>query len=149
MTDSSTAQDFPNFDENTNKTVTTKGNRNFINHLYPNDSLTVCDGFINEVRPHAKGDRTMYFVNVGLFQGSVQDGDNYKGDIVNCAVLAGATLGKWLSGLAGVEDPLKGVRLRMEFRNLKFLPKLHEGKAYVDSRGILETVQIGRLVKNY
>ena len=147
MASTNATQDFPDLDENTNQTGGKKG-KPFINQLYPNDSLTVCDGFINEVRRHTKDDRTMYFVSVGLFQGSVQDGDDYKGDITNCDVLAGPTLEKWLATMAGVEDPLKGIRLRMEFRNLKFLPKLHEGKAYVDSRGILETVQIGRLIKH-
>lgn len=141
------AQDFPDFDQNANQAGTQKA-KPFINQLYPNDSLTVCNGFINEVRAHTKGDRTMYFVSVGLFQGSIQEGDDYKGDITNCDVLAGSTLEKWLAGLAGIENPLKGIRMRMEFRNLKFLPKLHDGKAYVDSRGILETVQFGHLAKN-
>ena len=146
MIDNTDAQDFPDL-PNTEKTEANK-NKVFINQLYPNDSLTVSDGFINEVRTHTKDSRTMYFVSVGIFQGSILEGAEYKGDITNFDVLAGPTLEKWLSNMVGSENPLKGVRLTMEFRNLKFLPKLHDGKAYVDSRGILETIKIGKLIKN-
>ena len=40
----------------------------------------------------------------------------------------------------------KGIGLFMKFHNLKFLPKLHDRKTYVDSRGILEKVEFGLLI---
>jgi len=147
MTNTNNAQDFPDFDNTNNESDKVKGKRPFINQLFQTDSLTVANGFINGIRSHVKGDRTLYFVSVGLLQGSVQDGDNYKGDITNCDVLAGSTLDKWLSGLVDIDNPLKGIRVSMEIRNLKFLPKLHDGKAYVDTRGILETVKFGYISK--
>jgi hypothetical protein len=138
--------DFPELPDS-NQTSSKKGSGSFINQLKPNDSLTVANGFINGVRKHVKGDRTLYFVSVGIFQGSTLVGDDYKGNITNFDVLAGSTLERWMSSLADVENPLKGVRFRLEFRNLKFIPRIHEGKAFVDSFGILETVQVGYLIK--
>lgn len=139
--------DFPEMDEPANPSTGTKKDRPFVNQLFPNDSITECNGFINEVRSHEKEGRVMYFVSVGLFQGSQQEGDGYKGILTNCDLLAGPTLEKWLATIANTKDPLKGIRFKFEIRNLMFKPKLYEGKAVLDSRGILETVQIGRLIR--
>ena len=40
----------------------------------------------------------------------------------------------------------KGIGLFMKFHNLEFLPKLHDRKTYVDSRGILEKVEFSFLI---
>lgn len=128
--------DFPSFEDK----------KPFLNTLFVNDSLTTCDGFVNGIREYVKNDKVMYFFSVGLIIGSVQNetGD-YKGEIINCDLLAGATLQKWSAAFANNAEILKGVRFTLEIRNLKFIPKIHDNKSFMDSKGILETIKVGKL----
>ena len=67
-----------------------KNRKEFQNTLFPNDSVTMCSGFINELRFHQKSpaDEGMYFVRVGLIQGSKQnDKQDLVEDITNCDLL--------------------------------------------------------------
>lgn len=74
--------------------------KGFKNPLFPNDSVTTCSGFINEIRSHQKGDDVLYFVRVGLIQGSRKnDHDDWQGDITNCDLLVGSTLRKWAESM--------------------------------------------------
>lgn len=121
--------------------------RGFNNPLYPNDSVTTCNGFINDIRTHEKEGRTMYFMRVGMITGSKlkEDSSGYIGDITNCDLLVGDTLKKWVQGLLRSNDSYDGVIMRFTIRNLKFTPDIYEGKPVLKSRGVLEAVSIGHL----
>jgi len=124
-----------------------KGSRKgYQNEIFSNDSLTTCDGFMNEVKSHTKGEETMYFARVGLLMGSKKnDQGEWVGDIVNCDLLVGSTLRKWAEYTAPIDKPFRGVRMKFKIRNLKFSPGIHEGKPVLNSRGVLETVTFGHL----
>lgn len=87
-----------------------------------------------------------YFVRVGLIQGSRKnEQDEWEGDITNCDLLVGATLRKWAEAMMSFKDHLAGVRMSFTIRNLKFSAGLYEGKAVLNSRGVLESITIGHL----
>lgn len=120
--------------------------RGYQNTIFPNDSVTHCSGFINEIRSHVSGEKTHYFVRVGIIQGSSQGEEGrWEGDITNCDLLVGSTLRKWVESMIGVQNPMKGVRLRFVIRNLRFIPGIHEGKPVLNNRGILETISVGHI----
>lgn len=119
--------------------------RGYKNEIFANDSLTICSGFVSAVKPHVKGEDTLYFARVGLIQGSKQEEGAWVGDITNCDLLVGSTLKKWAEEVAGVEDLFKGVRMTFRIRNLKFTAGIYEGKPVLNSRGILEMVTFGHL----
>ena len=139
--------DFPEVGENPLAEQPKRDDRKgFKNPLFPNDSVTTCSGFINEIRSHQKGDDVLYFVRVGLIQGSRKnDHDDWQGDITNCDLLVGSTLRKWAESMKKFKDPFAGIRVGFVIRNLKFTPGLYEGKPVLDSRGVLETISIGHL----
>lgn len=123
-----------------------KDRKGFQNALYPSDSLTQCSGFINEIKEVTKGDKTMYFARVGLIVGSEKnENDEYQGNIVNADLYVGSTLQKWAETLSKVTEPLKGIRLRVEIRNLAYTAGIHNDKPVLNSRGILETVKFGHI----
>lgn len=117
----------------------------FSNQLYPNDSLTVGLGFINDVSEYlAPGAaEPMYFFRVGMMQGSVQSEAGWVGDISNYDLIAGATLRKFAKSLKNHPDLMKGVRVTMEVRNLKSFAEIYEGAAVLRTRGVLESMKIG------
>lgn len=119
--------------------------KGFTNPVFPNDSVTVCPGFLNAVKAVEKNSRTLYFVRVGIIHGSKQEEDGYVGDITNCDLLVGDTLGKWVQGLLRSNDSYDGVRMRFTIRNLRFTADIYDGKPVLRSRGILESVAIGHL----
>jgi len=120
--------------------------KGFQNTVFPNDSVTTCSGFINEIRSHQKGDEMLYFVRAGLIQGSRKnDRGDWEGDITNCDLLVGSTLKKWAGVMMQFKDPFAGIRVTFVIRNLKFMPGLHEGKPVLNSRGVLEVINIGHL----
>ena len=136
--------DFPDVN---GKPVETKTKRGYQNEIYANDSITYCDGFINEVKSHHKGDETLYFARVGILAGSKRDEakGEWVGDIVNCDLLIGSTLKKWAEYVEPIKEPFRGVRMKFQIRNLKFMAGIYEGKPVLNSRGILETVTFGHL----
>lgn len=118
----------------------------FTNVLHPNDSLTTCGGFINEIRPKDISGKRFYFVRVGIVQGSRQGTDNnWIGDITNCDLLVGMTLKKWVESVINLKDPLPGIKVSMAIRNLKFIPEIYDSKPVLKTRGILEKITIGYL----
>lgn len=123
--------------------------RGFNNPVFPNDSLTTCSGFINEVRSHIKNDDTLYFVRVGLIQGSRKnERDEWEGDFTNCDLLVGPTLKKWAEQMMQFKELFTGIRVNFVIRNLKFTPGIYEGKPVLNSRGILEVIEIGHIDRN-
>jgi len=139
--------DFPEVNGGSLAGDTPKSDRKtFQNTVYPNDSVTTCSGFINEIRAHDKGDDVLYFVRAGLIQGSRQkESGDWEGDITNCDLLVGSTLKKWAESMLQYDAPFVGIRVRFVVRNLKFTPGLYEGKPVLNSRGILETITLGQL----
>lgn len=69
----------------------------------------------------------------------------WVGDIVNCDLLIGSTLRKWAEFSEQIKEPFRGVRMKFQIRNLKFMASIHEGKPVLNSRGILETVTFGHI----
>ena len=125
-----------------------KNRKGFQNTLFLNDSVTMCSGFINELRFHQKSpaDEGMYFVRVGLIQGSKQnDKQDWVGDITNCDLLIGSTLKSWAKAMYPCKKNLEGIRFQFTIRNLKFMPDLYEGKPVLKSRGVLEVLTVGHV----
>ncbi|WP_018694197.1 hypothetical protein [Algicola sagamiensis] len=143
--------DFPDFNEQENPQSSTenkKEKKHFINQLQYSDSLLQCEGFINGINEAKKDGRSLFFAKVGLIQGRIPDGDDrYKFRITNCDLLIGKTLEKWAAEFLAHADLLNGLVMRFEIRNLTFEPVLHDGKAYLNNKGVLETVQFGSLKK--
>ena len=130
-------------DENQSKKTDRKG---FQNPLYPNDSVTTCSGFLNEIRSHEKDGDTLYFVRVGLIQGSRRNGSgDWEGDITNCDLLVGSTLKKWARAMKPLKEPYAGIRMTFTIRNLKFSLGEYDDKPVINSRGVLETITFGHL----
>ncbi|OZC34600.1 hypothetical protein B9Q17_10055 [Marinobacter vinifirmus] len=120
--------------------------KGFQNPVFPNDSVTTCSGFINEIRSHAKDSDTLFFVRAGLIQGARRnDRGEWEGDITNCDLLVGSTLRKWAESMKQFKDPFSGIRVTFVIRNLKFTPGIYEGKPVLSSRGVLEAITIGHL----
>ena len=120
--------------------------KGFQNPLFPNDSVTTCSGFINEIRSHVKDSDTLFFVRAGLIQGSRRnERGEWEGDITNCDLLVGSTLKKWAEAMKQLKDPFAGIRVGFVIRNLKFIPAIYEGKPVLNSRGVLEAITIGHL----
>jgi hypothetical protein len=119
--------------------------KQFQNTLFPNDSVTTCSGFINEIRSHVKDGDTLYFVRMGLIQGSRKIEAGWEGDITNCDLLVGSTLRKWAEAMLPFKSAYAGIRVNCVIRNLKFTAGLYEGKPVLDSRGVLECITFGHL----
>lgn len=120
--------------------------KGFQNPVFPNDAITTCSGFINEIRSHQKGEDTFYFVRAGLIVGSRQnEAQEWEGDFLNCDLLVGSTMKKWAESMIGVGSMLSGIRVNLTIRNLKFTPGLYEGKPILNSKGVLEVMQIGHI----
>ena len=148
MNNSYSAQnDFPEVGSQPEADSAKKDDRKgFQNALFPNDSVTTCSGFINEIRSHVKDGDTLFFLRVGLIQGSRKNGnDNWEGDITNCDLLVGSTLKKWAEKMESSKDAFIGLRVSFVIRNLKFAAGIHDGKPILNSRGILEVITIGHL----
>ncbi len=145
-------QEFPVLDEEQGTQGSDVGNgqhdgpKPYLNRVFPNDAITRCDGFINDLKSHTKDDETFFFVRVGLIQGSTLSNDQkWRGDITNCDLLVGSTLKKWAEKMGSVGDALEGIRVNFTIKNLKYIPELYEGNPVLRSRGILEKVSFGRL----
>jgi hypothetical protein len=121
--------------------------KSFQNEVFANDSIMTCSGFISDIQSYQKtpSSEPMYFVRVGLIQGSKLVNGEWVGDITNCDLLAGVTLTKWAAKMAQLKNPLVGIRCRFVVKNLKFVPELYEGKPVLKSRGILEQVSFGHI----
>lgn len=124
-----------------------RSRKGYQNEVYANDSITHCGGFISDIRMYQQpgSSEPMYFVRVGLIQGSKKQGDEWVGDITNCDLLAGVTLKKWAAAFADTKNPFAGLRCRFVVKNLKFVPELYEGKPVLKSRGTLEQVTFGHI----
>lgn len=133
--------------ENKGNSADQKNNRKgYQNTLFPNDSITEASGFINEVRCHEKDGEKLFFVRVGLIQGSRKnDEGNWEGDIANVDLLIGSTLKKWAETMIEFNATLSGLKIRFVIRNLKFSAGMYENKPVLNSRGILEEFTIGHL----
>lgn len=133
----------PEISEQQHKKDDRKG---FQNPLFPNDSVTTCSGFINEIRSHVKDGDTLFFIRVGLIQGARKnERGEWVGDITNCDLLVGSTLRKWAESMKQFTDSFIGIKVTFVIRNLKFTPGIYEGRAVLNSRGVLETISIGYL----
>lgn len=147
------ADDFPGISDTSLKDEDSigsekKNRKGFQNQLFLNDSVTMCSGFINELRFHQKDpdDEGLYFVRVGLIQGSkLNDKQDWVGDITNCDLLIGSTLKAWAKAMHPCKKNLEGIRFQFTVRNLKFIPELYEGKAVLKSRGVLEVISVGHV----
>lgn len=111
------------------------------NVIRENDSMTICPGFINQVR---KVDEN-YFIKAGLIIGSVMSSDGWRGDITNVELRLGHTLKKWAEAFGQIGNKASGVRVTFKIRNLKFSAKLKDDKPMLESRGIIETITFGHL----
>lgn len=117
------------------------------NTLNSFDSLTTGNGYISEVRQHGE----YIFVNVGLMTGRIKNNESgeYKTHFQNVDLLCGATAAKTFKLLVGKYNKEDGGFLfgKVQIRNLVHLISEpdEQGKTYLNSKGILETFQIGRL----
>jgi len=121
---------------------------NFTNQIFQNDSLTRCSGFINAIKKYQKNNETIYFVRVGLLQGSKKEKDgSWSGDITNCELIAGKTIKHLFKNFELHEEMviemIQGVRCHFEIRNLKYSAIQKDGKAFLNAKGIIESVKFG------
>lgn len=120
--------------------------KGFQNPLYPNDSVTTCSGFINEIRSYDKNGDTLFFVRAGLIDGSRKnDNGEWVGDITNCDLLVGSTLKKWAESMKPHKEAITGIRMNFVIRNRKGVAEIYEGKPILKTKGVLEVVTIGHL----
>lgn len=124
----------------------------FTNALRQTDSVLRATGYINEVRSYTApgSDSVLYFARVGLVSGrrrvdgSPDDDAQFENIFQNAEFLIGKTLRYWAESVAGMQfNPFEKVRCSMTIRNPTFTPGIHDGKAVLDSRGILEVVEFG------
>lgn len=52
---------------------------------------------------------------------------------------------KWAEAMSKFTDPLVGVKMNFEVRNLVFTPGIYNDKPVMETRGLLETVKFGHL----
>lgn len=121
--------------------------RNFIRNT---DAVTQGSGYINEVRPYQKdSENTLWFVRLGLIVGTVQDTsgepDARKPEFQNCDLLVGSTLRRWAEAMHASNADISRLRCRFKIRNLRFISDIYEGQPVLNSKGILETIEIGYL----
>lgn len=118
----------------------------FTNTIKHNDAITVCDGFVHECKEYNNGDSMLYFLRVGLLNGSQKDKDDVWTDrIVNCDLLAGPTITKWCSHIVSTDSTPTKMRLRFTIKNLRFFPEIYNEKPVLRSKGTLETIEIGHI----
>jgi hypothetical protein len=121
--------------------------RNFIRNT---DALTEASGYINEIRPYQKDEETtLWFVRIGMIVGTVPDESKGEGarkpEFQNCDLLVGSTLRYWAETMKAANVDISRLRCRFKIRNLRFIADTHEGQPVLNSRGILETIEIGYL----
>lgn len=114
----------------------------------PNDAVTHCSGFINDVRVNMKDpENPLYFIRCGLITGSEKDENNeWQGKIQNVDLLCGHSVISFAGVIARNSDIFKGIRFSFSIRNLFFDPVIVEGKPFLNTRGILEAVSVGKLL---
>lgn len=139
----------PDFDEKTSRQQTNEPRRQSSNDLYRTDALTTAMAFINSIRIHRDGDRENVFVSLSMMVGRERDPQN-PDDFVPVYefvdVLAGRTIAKSLKLLQGEYSRETGKLFgRVEIRNLRWKADVKDDKVYMNSRGILETFQMGYL----
>lgn len=122
----------------------------FVNRLFSTDSLTTGHAYLNSVRLHKREDREFLFVSLGLQTGSraAADGEGYEPVYTNVDVLAGPTIERSMRLLVGDYSKDSGKLFgRVQIRNLTFQPEAAQDsdRIYLNSRGILETLQLGTL----
>lgn len=113
-----------------------------------NRQIQTFTGFINELKPLKKDDKTLYFARLGLVSGREEDGQGgYRNFIQNAELLLSASLEKWAAlmldngGLPAGYDKLIH---HFEVSALQFRPVVVEGKPYLNSRGFLESIRLGQ-----
>lgn len=123
----------------------------FANRLFSTDSLTEGHAYINSIRVvPGQNDRELVFVSLGLQSGSVPaaDGEGYEPVYQNVDVLCGVGLERSLKMLAGEYTKDTGKLYgRVQIRNLVFRaePSERDERIFLNTRGILETLQFGSL----
>lgn len=124
------------------------GPYSFSPKINPNDSITRCSGFINEVKVNNKDpNKPLYFIRCGLITGSVKDEeDKWQGKMQNVDLLCGRSLVLFAGVIARNSDVFKGVKFSFCIRNLFFEPVIVEDKPYLNTRGILEAVSVGKVL---
>lgn len=119
----------------------------FSNRIRRGETLTSGWGYINEIREHTKGDKTLLFVSIGL-QSGWRDGGGDQPEPVyqNIELLVGSTLVKTLSLFKGeyTKDTGKPYGY-VQIRNLVFSATAGEEKIFLNTRGVLETITFGQL----
>lgn len=122
----------------------------FQNRLYSTDSLTTGHAYLNSVRPYDKDGRQLIFVSLGLQTGSkaAADGEGFEPVYTNVDLLAGPTIERSMRLLIGDYSKDSGKLFgKVQIRNLTFQPEAAQDsdRIYLNSRGILETFQLGSL----
>lgn len=119
----------------------------FINRIRRGETLTTGWGYINEIREHRKGDKTLFFVSIGLQSGWQDTGGEQPEPVYqNIELLVGSTLVKSLSLLKGVYTKETGKPYGfVQIRNLVFSATAGDDKIFLNTRGVLETITFGHL----
>lgn len=122
----------------------------FSNRLFASDCLTEGHAYINSIRVHKGEERERVFVSLGLQCGSkaAADGEGYEPVYQNVDVLAGPTIEHSLRLLEGEYSKDTGKLFgKVQIRNLTFQAKPDDKSdaIYLNTRGILETLQLGAL----
>lgn len=122
----------------------------FANQLFATDCLTTGHAYVNSIRIHKTEDRELVFVSLGLQSGSkaAADGNGYEPVYQNVDVLAGLSLERSLRLLEGDYTRDTGKLFgKVQIRNLTFqaAPAQNSDAIYLNTRGILETLQLGAL----
>lgn len=136
--------DFPevvvNYEADTNTTYKNKGE--YKNTLGNNDSVTQCDGFINQVREVSGS----FYVKAGLiFGSSVGSGQDNRANITNVELRVGPTLKLWARCYDHSNKENARIRLSFTIRNLRFGIKNKENRSFLESRGTVETIKYGHI----
>lgn len=139
----------PDFDEKTNRQQGAEPRRQSSNELFRTDSLTTALAFINSVRVHRDGERENVFVSLSMMVGRERDPQNpdeFVPVYEFVDVLAGRTIAKSLKILQGEYNRETGKLFgHVQIRNLRWKTEVKDEKVYMNSRGILETFQMGHL----
>lgn len=119
----------------------------FTNKIRRGETLTSGWAYLNEVRSHQKGDKTLWFASLGL-QCGWQDSGGDKPEPVyqNIELLVGSSLVKTLSLLEGEYTKETGKPYgQVQIRNLIFSATEGTERIFLNTRGVLETITFGQL----
>lgn len=120
----------------------------FRNELHRSDSLTTGYAYINSIRVIPHGDKFNVFASLGMMVGREQDETKteYVPVYENIDVLVGRTLSKSMRLLAGEYTKETGKLFgRVQVRNLRYSIDSTDKGVFLNTRGILETFEMGYL----